>query len=54
MKGAMIRRKEYEQELDNYYRLRGWNAEGVPTREKLKELGLEEVARVLVREGILA
>ena len=29
--------------LDKYYRLRGWNDEGVPTEEKLKELGLAEL-----------
>jgi aldehyde:ferredoxin oxidoreductase len=27
--------------LEEYYRLRGWDAHGVPTREKLEELGLE-------------
>jgi aldehyde:ferredoxin oxidoreductase len=26
--------------LDRYYRVRGWDREGIPTREKLKELGL--------------
>lgn len=32
---------ELEEMLDIYYELRGWDAEGLPTREKLKELGLE-------------
>jgi aldehyde:ferredoxin oxidoreductase len=27
--------------LEEYYSLRGWSSEGVPTREKLRELGLE-------------
>ena len=27
--------------LDEYYTLRGWDLEGTPTKEKLKELGLE-------------
>jgi len=26
--------------LDEYYRLRGWNADGAPTAERLKTLGL--------------
>jgi aldehyde:ferredoxin oxidoreductase len=30
--------------LDYYYTLMGWTKEGVPTIEKLKELGLEEFA----------
>jgi aldehyde:ferredoxin oxidoreductase len=29
---------------DEYYELRGWNKDGVPTREKLIELGLNDVA----------
>ncbi len=34
--------------LDEYYRLRGWEPErGVPTREKLTTLGLDDVARDL-------
>jgi aldehyde:ferredoxin oxidoreductase len=28
--------------LPEYYRLRGWDANGIPTPEKLRELGLEE------------
>jgi aldehyde:ferredoxin oxidoreductase len=28
--------------LVEYYRWRGWDQRGVPTREKLEELGLEE------------
>ncbi len=31
-------RVEFEKALDEYYRLRGWDENGVPTREKLKEL----------------
>jgi len=29
--------------LNEYYAYRGWSEEGVPTRDKLKELGLEEL-----------
>ena len=32
-----------ESMLDRYYQLRGWEANGVPTAEKLKALGLEEL-----------
>jgi aldehyde:ferredoxin oxidoreductase len=28
--------------LNEYYSVRGWSEEGIPTREKLIELGLEE------------
>jgi aldehyde:ferredoxin oxidoreductase len=33
---------ELEPMLDEYYRLMGWDAQGVPTPEQLVELGLEE------------
>ncbi|KUO49390.1 MAG: hypothetical protein APF76_08440 [Desulfitibacter sp. BRH_c19] len=33
--------------LDDYYRLRGWDNNGVPTEEKLKELGLEYLVKDL-------
>ncbi|MEM2632130.1 MAG: aldehyde ferredoxin oxidoreductase C-terminal domain-containing protein, partial [Candidatus Bathyarchaeia archaeon] len=33
--------------LKDYYKVRGWNERGIPTKEKLKELGLEGVAKEL-------
>ena len=30
--------------LDEYYQLRGWNQNGVPTKKKLTSLGLDDVA----------
>jgi aldehyde:ferredoxin oxidoreductase len=33
--------------LDEYYRLRGWAADGVPTAAKLAELGLVHEGREL-------
>jgi len=30
----------FEQLLDEYYQLRGWDAQGIPTAQKLQELGL--------------
>lgn len=33
--------------LDEYYALRGWTPEGVPTPQKLKELGLDWIAKDL-------
>jgi len=38
--GESYPRKELEKLLDEYYRLRGWSAEGIPTQETLKRLGL--------------
>jgi aldehyde:ferredoxin oxidoreductase len=44
----------YDKMLDAYYRVRGCDLEtGIPTREKLEEVGLEDVADDLARRGIL-
>jgi aldehyde:ferredoxin oxidoreductase len=42
--------QEFNGLLDEYYRLRGWDANGIPSAEKLKELGLEEIIRDLRKE----
>jgi hypothetical protein len=39
--------------LDEYYKFKGWNSEGIPTRKTLQELGLDYVAEDFVRRGIL-
>lgn len=45
---------EYEETLlDTYYEFKGWNKEGIPTRETLLELDLEYVAEDLEQRGIL-
>ena len=46
---------ELEEELlDTYYKFKGWNEDGVPTKESLNELGLDFVAKELIARGILA
>lgn len=43
-KGAVLSRETMEQLLDEYYDLRGWDTRtGLPTAEKLNELGLGEI-----------
>ncbi|MBC7237278.1 MAG: hypothetical protein H5T69_15660 [Chloroflexi bacterium] len=50
--GVMIDRDKMLALLDCYYRLRGWDvATGVPTRAKLSELGLGDVADTLEGTG---
>ena len=39
--------------LDEYYKLKGWNKEGIPTQESLHELGLDYVSEDLIQRGIL-
>jgi benzoyl-CoA reductase subunit BamB len=46
---------ELEQNLlDEYYRFKGWNSQGIPTRESLEELELGYVAEDFLARGILA
>jgi benzoyl-CoA reductase subunit BamB len=46
---------ELEKELlDAYYKYKGWNDDGIPTKEALHELGLAYVADELIKRGILS
>jgi len=51
-KGSLVKKEEFELMLNAYYEARGWNNEGIPTKQKLSELGLEDVAKDIgVEEG---
>jgi aldehyde:ferredoxin oxidoreductase len=50
-KGMYTPPAEFEAMLKEYYQLRGWDGNGLPTLGKLKELGLEEIARDLPVSG---
>ena len=50
-KGEMIDPEKWEVMLDEYYRLRGWDKNGIPTPDKLKELGLEDVIEKIIKKG---
>jgi aldehyde:ferredoxin oxidoreductase len=39
-KGSLVTEKEFEPMLTAYYEARGWNNEGVATKQKLQELEL--------------
>ena len=44
---------ELEKELlDTYYKFKGWNDQGIPTKESLHELSLDYVAEEYERRGI--
>jgi aldehyde:ferredoxin oxidoreductase len=42
-KGAVFTQGELDLLLDDYYEARGWTKEGIPTDQKLKELGMEDL-----------
>jgi len=39
--------------LDAYYKFRGWNNEGIPTKETLHGLGMDDIAKDLEQRGII-
>jgi len=45
--GAAGRVPDIKFQLEEYYQVRGWDAKGIPTKQKLQELGLEEVIKDL-------
>jgi aldehyde:ferredoxin oxidoreductase len=47
VKGAVVTQDELDLMLDDYYRSRGWNADGVPTVAKLKELGMDDLIYIV-------
>ena len=49
-----LSRDKIDQVLDEYYELRGWDKKtGLPTEERLIELGLDDIAKELVELGKL-
>ncbi len=38
--------------LDAYYKFKGWNNDGIPTKESLQELNLDYVAEEFEKRGI--
>jgi aldehyde:ferredoxin oxidoreductase len=47
VKGAVVTQEELDLLLDDYYASRGWTLEGVPTIEKLKELGMDDALSIV-------
>jgi aldehyde:ferredoxin oxidoreductase len=52
-KGEKIDRKDFENLKSEYYGLRGWDANGLPTTERLRELDLADIALDLIARGLL-
>ncbi len=51
--GKTITENDFERLLDDYYQERGWEVErGIPSKEKLMDLGLEDLAEDLKKMGI--
>jgi len=52
-KGKVLDREKYEKMLDEYYEVRGYDKEGIPTLETLQRLGLQDIADDLKKRNIL-
>jgi aldehyde:ferredoxin oxidoreductase len=49
-----VREPELEkQHLDAYYEFKGWTMDGIPTKERLEQLGLGYAAEEFIKRGIL-
>jgi aldehyde:ferredoxin oxidoreductase len=44
---AAVSEKDLKTAIDNYYRTRGWNADGLIPEEKLKALGMDDIQEML-------
>jgi aldehyde:ferredoxin oxidoreductase len=47
VQGAVVTQEELDLLLDDYYAARGWTLEGVPTLAKVKELGMDSLAKIV-------
>ena len=48
VKGITIQQDHFQKSLHEYYAIRGWDENGIPTKKKLKQLGLEQYSNILV------
>jgi aldehyde:ferredoxin oxidoreductase len=46
-KGAYVTQEELDLMLDDYYEVRGWTRDGIPTPEKLKALGMDDLIPIV-------
>jgi aldehyde:ferredoxin oxidoreductase len=51
VKGAVVTPAELDLMLDDYYQARGYDKQGIPTKAKLQELGLEEYNNIIEKEN---
>jgi aldehyde:ferredoxin oxidoreductase len=49
----VLSREDIDNLLSWYYEARGWNENGIPSRETLVKVGLPEVAEDLEARGLL-
>ena len=45
-------KEDFERTLSQYFALRGWDENGIPTRETLEKYGLKDIADELDARGV--
>ncbi len=53
-KGTVVDREKFAKMLSEYYQLRGWDSSGLQTKQKMAEVGLEDIAQDLAQRGLIA
>ncbi|MFX0196320.1 MAG: aldehyde ferredoxin oxidoreductase C-terminal domain-containing protein [Candidatus Hodarchaeota archaeon] len=51
LKGVKLDREKYDQMVSWYYELRGWDQNGVPSKETLDSVGLTDVSKELMDQN---
>ena len=46
-KGQVVDKAQYDEILNCYYELRGWDINGIPRKETLVKLGLQDIAELI-------
>jgi len=46
-KGSFVSQEDLDLLLDDYYEVRGWTKDGIPTVEKLNEIGMEDLVYIV-------
>jgi aldehyde:ferredoxin oxidoreductase len=50
LKGAKLDKTKYDAMLQTYYKRRGWDDRGIPSKTTLKKLGLEDAAKQIEKQ----
>jgi aldehyde:ferredoxin oxidoreductase len=53
-RGTVVDREKFAQMLGEYYELRGWDKNGLQTKQKLAELDLKDIAEGLAQKDLVA
>ena len=48
--GVVVNQKEFDIGLDDYYEVRGWTKDGIPTPETLKRMGLDDLVPIVKKK----